>query len=103
MKGPAKLVGPARSKEDILGHWTFLTPKVIFVIAECTSKGVYVFCDNYIGHYKSSVEAAEAVASGNDPALLCAPEDGKSLGIPPAVHPKASIGRKRKNQTTAVC
>jgi len=70
-----------------LGHWTFLTPKGIFVVAECASKGVDVFFDrDYVGHYKSPVEAAQAVASGNHPALLCAPEDGKSLGVPPAVH-----------------
>jgi hypothetical protein len=70
-----------------LSHWTFLTPKGLFAIAERTSKGVDVFFDNdYLGHYTSPVEAAEAVASGDHPALLCAPDDGKSLGVPPAVH-----------------
>ena len=83
----ARASWPACLEEDILGHWTFLTPKGIFVVAECASKGVDVFFDrDYIGHYKSPVEAAQAVASGNHPALLCAPEDGKSLGVPPAVH-----------------
>ena len=70
-----------------MSHWTFLSQKGIFSIAERTSKGVDVFFDNHrIGHFASPVEAAEAVASGNHPALPCAPDDGKSLGVPPAVH-----------------
>lgn len=75
-----------------MSHWTFLTPKGLFVIAERTSKGVDLFFDNdYLGRYTSPVEAAEAAASGNHPALLCAPDDGKSLGVPPAVHDWAFV------------
>lgn len=70
-----------------MSYWTFPTSQGTFSIVERTSRGVDLFFGQHrVGYYRSAVEAAEEVGKGNHPALPCAPEDGKSLGVPNAVH-----------------
>jgi hypothetical protein len=70
-----------------LNYWKFATSAGIFTIVERSSRGVDVyFGQDRIGHYRSPVQAAEEVANGSHPILPCAPDDGKSLGVPVAVH-----------------
>jgi len=59
----------------------------VFSIVERSSRGVDLyFGQTHVGHYSNPLLAAEELAQGNHPALPCAPEDGKSLGVPSAVH-----------------
>jgi hypothetical protein len=70
-----------------LGYWTYGTDKGVLTIVERTSRGVDVYFGQLlITRYRSPVDAAEQLAKGNHPALPCAPDDGKSLGVPSAVH-----------------
>ena len=70
-----------------MNYWTYATPAGVFSIVERSSRGVDLFFDqNYVGHYGNPLLAAEELAKGNHPTLSCAPEDGKSLGVPSAVH-----------------
>jgi hypothetical protein len=70
-----------------LNYWTFPTTQGVFSIAERSSRGVDLYFGHQrVGYYRSPVEAAEQVGTGNHPPLPCAPEDGKSLGVPSAVH-----------------
>lgn len=69
-----------------MNYWTCTTAGGVFSIVERSSRGVDVyFGQNQVGHYRSPVEAAEDIAKGNHPPLACAPDDGKSPGVPPAV------------------
>ena len=71
----------------LLNYWTYATSEGDFSIVERHSRGVDLyFGQTFVGHYRNPVAAAENVGSGNHPALACAPADGKSLGVPPAVH-----------------
>jgi hypothetical protein len=77
----------AQHLEICLNYWTFATSHGAFSIVERASRGVDLFFDQHrVGHYRNPVEAAEQVGKGNHPALPCAPEDGKTLGVPLAVH-----------------
>jgi hypothetical protein len=70
-----------------LNYWTYATSAGVFSIVERSSRGVDLyFGQNHLGHYSNPLLAAEELAKGNHPALPCAPEDGQSLGVPPAVH-----------------
>jgi hypothetical protein len=70
-----------------LNYWTYATTAGVFSIVERSSRGVDLFFgQNHIGHYSNPLLAAEELAKGNHPALACAPEDGKSLCVPSAVH-----------------
>ncbi len=70
-----------------MNKWTFETTCGHFAIVERASRGVDLyFVDQHLGHYRTPVEAAEAAGNGTHPELRCAPEDGKSLGVPPGVH-----------------
>ena len=70
-----------------MNYWTYATSAGVFSIVERTSRGVDLyFGENLVGHYRSPVQAAEAVGMGNHPELTCAPENGKSLGVPLAAH-----------------
>ena len=70
-----------------MNYWTYQTTAGVFSIVERTSRGVDLyFGDMHVGHYNSPVEAAEQVARGDHPPLACAPDDGKTLGLPVAVH-----------------
>ena len=70
-----------------MNYWMHATRKGVFSIVERSSRGVDLyFGQGLVGHYRNPVQAAEEVANGNHPALTCAPDDGKSLGVPPAVH-----------------
>jgi hypothetical protein len=73
--------------EISVNYWTYTSSEGVFSIIERSSRGVDVyFGHNPAGHYRSPVEAAEEIAKGNHPPLACAPHDGKSLGVPSAVH-----------------
>src|ERR1019366_1924701 len=75
------------SLEICLNYWTYTTTEGVFSIVERASRGVDLFFGQHrVGHYRNPVEAAEQVGKGNHPALPCAPEDGKTLGVPLAVH-----------------
>ena len=68
-------------------YWTYATAAGVFSIVERSSRGVDLFFDqNHMGHYANPLLAAEELAKGNNPPLPCAPEDGRSLGVPAAVH-----------------
>jgi hypothetical protein len=70
-----------------LNYWKYETPKGVFSIVERSSRGVDAyFGQSLVARYKSPVQAAEKIGTGNHPELACAPEDGKSLGVPPMVH-----------------
>ena len=70
-----------------MNYWTYTTPEGEFFIVERWSRGVDLFFgQDRLGHYRSPVEAAERVGKGDHPPLRCAPEDGKTLGVPLAVH-----------------
>jgi len=74
-------------EEAVLNYWTYSSSQGQFSIVERSSRGVDVYFGQIlIGHYRSPVEAAEQIASGNHPPLACAPDDGVSLGVPAAVH-----------------
>lgn len=78
---------PLIVNEATLNYWTFPTKAGVFSIVERSSRGVDLyFGPGRIGHYRSPVEAAEIAGSGSHPPLPCAPEDGKTLGVPLAVH-----------------
>jgi hypothetical protein len=75
------------SGANSLSYWTYSTAKGVFSIVERTSRGVDLyFGQTLVAQYRSPVDAAEQLAQGNHPVLPCAPEDGKSLGVPSAVH-----------------
>ena len=66
-----------------MSYWMHVTNKGTFSIVELPSKGVDAyFGQALIGHYRSPVQAAEAVGNGDHAGLPCAPEDGRSLGVP---------------------
>ena len=68
-------------------YWTYATPAGVFSIVERSSRGVDLFFgQNHMGHYSNPLLAAEELAKGNHAPLPCAPEDGRSLGVPAAVH-----------------
>ena len=70
-----------------MNYWTFSTSKGVFSIVERTSRGVDLyFGQHLVGYYRSPVQAAEQVGNGDHPALPCAPDDGRTLGVPLAVH-----------------
>lgn len=70
-----------------MSYWTFRTAKGVFSVVERSSRGVDVyFGETVLGHYRSPVEAAEQVAQGKHHALPCAPDDGKTLEVPSAIH-----------------
>lgn len=70
-----------------MSYWTCATDKGIFSIVERASRGVDAcFGQTMIGHFRSPVQAAEAVGKGNHSGLPCAPRDGQSLGVPSGVH-----------------
>lgn len=70
-----------------MNYWTYATREGAFSIVERSSRGVDVyFGQSLVGHFRSPVEAAEAVGNGNHQALSCVPDNGKSLGVPTAVH-----------------
>ena len=70
-----------------MSYWTFATSQGAFSIVERASRGVDLFFGQQrIAYYRSPVEAAEEAGKGNHPTLPCAPEDGKTLGVPLAVH-----------------
>jgi hypothetical protein len=70
-----------------MSYWTFTTPKGMFSIVERTSRGVDLFFDSQpLGYYRDPVQAAEEVGSGVHKPLPCAPDTGKSLGVPMAVY-----------------
>jgi hypothetical protein len=76
-----------QSPEIDLNYWKYETPKGSFSIVERSSRGVDAyFGQNLVAHYRSPVEAAEQIGNGNHPELPCAPDNGKSLGVPAAVH-----------------
>jgi hypothetical protein len=73
--------------KQFLNYWTYATSAGDFSIVERHSRGVDLyFGQAFIGHYRNPVTAAEQAASGKHPALSCAPENGKSLGVPSGVH-----------------
>lgn len=70
-----------------MNYWKFDTSKGSFSIVERSSRGVDVYFDqNLLSHYRNPVQAAEKIGSGDHPELACAPDNGKSLGVPSAVH-----------------
>ena len=70
-----------------MNYWKFETIKGVFSIVERSSRGVDAyFGQKLVAHFRSPVQAAEELSSGNHPQLACAPDDGKTLGVPPAVH-----------------
>ena len=70
-----------------MSSWIFATSQGTFSIVERASRGVdLLFNQQLVGHYRTPVEAAEEVGRGNHPTLPCAPENGKTLGVPHAVH-----------------
>ena len=70
-----------------MAYWTYQTSSGLFTIVERKSRGVDLyFGQTHLGHHPSPVEAAELAAKGEHPPLPCAPEDGRSLGLPEAVH-----------------
>jgi hypothetical protein len=73
--------------KHLLNCWTYVTPKGDFTIVERHSRGVdFYFAGSFVAHYRNPVMAAEEIGSGNHPTLSCAPETGKSLAVPHAVH-----------------
>ena len=81
-----------------MNYWTYQTTAGVFSIIERTSRGVDLyFGETHIGYYSSPVEAAEQVGRGEHPPLGCAPDNGKSLGLPIAVHEWKFIRNPRKN------
>ncbi len=82
--------------EHRLNYWTYATPRGVFSIVERSSRGVDLFFEQQqIGHYRSPVEAAEQVGNGKHAALPCDPENGKTLGVPRAVHEWAFTRKSR--------
>jgi hypothetical protein len=70
-----------------MNYWTYATREGVFSIVERSSRGVDLyFGQNLVGHFRSPVAAAEELAKGNHAALSCAPDDGQTLNVPPAVH-----------------
>jgi hypothetical protein len=70
-----------------LNYWTYQTNAGVFSIIERTSRGVDLYFEQiHLGHYRSPVDAAEQAGRGDHPPLECAPDDGKSLKLPTAVH-----------------
>jgi hypothetical protein len=70
-----------------VNYWIYETRKGIFSIVERTSRGVDAyFGQSLVARYGSPVQAAEEIGSGSHPELACAPDNGKSLGVPAAVH-----------------
>lgn len=70
-----------------MSYWTYPTSQGAFLIVERASRGVDLFFgQQHLAYYRSPVEAADEVGNGNHPKLPCVPEDGKSLGVPRAVH-----------------
>jgi len=73
--------------EACLNYWTFATREGVFSIVERSSRGVDLYLgQNFVSHFRNPMAAAEELSNGNHPPLPCAPEDGKSLGVPAAVH-----------------
>jgi hypothetical protein len=69
----------------VMAYWRYDTSKGAFIIAERSTKGVDLyFGESVIGHYSTPRDAAIAAGNGDHFALPCAPDDGKSLGVPPA-------------------
>jgi hypothetical protein len=70
-----------------MAQWSFQTSSGIFSIVERGRRGVDLYFGGaHLGYHRSPVEAAELAAKGEHPPLSCAPENGKSLGLPMAVH-----------------
>jgi hypothetical protein len=66
-----------------VSYWTHVTDKGVFSIVERPSLGVDAYFGKaQIGHYPSPALAAEALRNGDHAELPCAPEDGRSLGVP---------------------
>jgi hypothetical protein len=73
--------------KQLLSYWTHATSAGDFSIVERHARGVDLyFGSSFVAHYRNPVMAADAAGCGNHPALTCAPENGKSLGVPPSVH-----------------
>jgi hypothetical protein len=73
--------------ESDLNYWKYDTPKGVFSIVERASRGVDAYFGQIlVAHYASPVQAAEEISGGRHHQLACAPDDGKSLGVPGAVH-----------------
>jgi hypothetical protein len=68
-----------------MAYWRHDTTKGAFIIAERSSKGVDLyFGQNVIGQYPTPRDAALAAGNGEHADLPCAPDNGKSLGVPVA-------------------
>jgi hypothetical protein len=65
-----------------VSYWTHRTGKGLFSIVERPRGVDAYFGQSLIGHYRSPVQAAEAVGKGEHAGLACAPEDGRSLCVP---------------------
>ena len=64
-------------------YWAYVTSKGIFSIVERRSRGVDAyFGQTLIGQYRTPLQAADAVGKGEHAGLSCAPDDGRSLGVP---------------------
>jgi hypothetical protein len=70
-------------EQHFLARWLFKSNKGTFSIVERSAKGVDLFFDHtVVGQYVNPKDAAEHAGTGSHYPLPCAPDDGKSLGVP---------------------